>query len=155
MIISTLVNYFYTYKAQTTIISKRKISVCYTSSRRQIFASKRSIIQYPVKNGRIELDSHADTIVAGSNCALLNYTGRECDVSPYTDSYSPIKNVPIVKAATLWQSPNTRQSYILVFNEALYMPDLPNSLINPNQLRHYGAVVQDDPTSEEPLHIRT
>ena len=35
------------------------------------------------------------------------------------------------------------------------MPDLPNSLINPNQLRHYGTVVQDNPTSEEPLHIRT
>ena len=28
-----------------------------------------------------------------------------------------------------------------------------HSLINPNQLRHYGIVVQDDPTSNRPLGI--
>ena len=28
-----------------------------------------------VLNGRIELDSHADTIVFGKNCVVLNYTG--------------------------------------------------------------------------------
>ena len=26
-----------------------------------------------------------------------------------------------------------------------------NSLINPNQLRHFGTRVQDDPTSDRPL----
>ena len=30
--------------------------------------------------GRIELDSHADTIVAGSNCVVLSQSGKECDV---------------------------------------------------------------------------
>lgn len=34
-------------------------------------------------HSRIELDSHADTIVAGTNCVVLNYTGDECDVSPF------------------------------------------------------------------------
>ena len=49
---------------------------------------------------RCELDSHADTIVAGSNCIILNYTGQVCDVSPYRDDYAPVSDVPIVKAAT-------------------------------------------------------
>ena len=69
--------------------------------------------------GRCELDSHADTTVTGCNCIILNYTGKECDVSPYCDDYTPISNVPIVTAITAYQSPSTGQTFILVFNEAL------------------------------------
>ena len=134
-----------------------KVNAYATSKRRNIsqvdnvelFDSKNDIV------GKIELDSHADTIVAGANCIFLHYTGRQCDVSPYDSSYEPVKAVPIVCAATAWQSPYTGQLYILVFNEALWMPKLPNSLINPNQLRYFGTIVQDDPTSTSPLHIRT
>ena len=28
-----------------------------------------------------------------------------------------------------------------------------HTLINPNQMRHYGIQVQDSPTSDEPLYI--
>ena len=31
------------------------------------------------------MDSHADTTVAGKNCAVLQYTDRSCDVSPFSD----------------------------------------------------------------------
>jgi hypothetical protein len=34
----------------------------------------------------LELDSHADTIVCGSNCVIMHFTGKECDVSPYTEA---------------------------------------------------------------------
>ena len=111
---------------------------------------------HSVIHGKCELDSHADTTVAGSNCIILNYTGKVCDVSPYRDDYAPVTGVPIVKAATAWQSPHTGQTYILVFNEALWMGDsLDHTLINPNQLRHYGTAVQDNPTSDKPLSIIT
>ena len=30
-----------------------------------------------------------------------------------------------------------------------------DTLVNPNQMRHFGIVVQDNPTSESSLHIRT
>ena len=76
--------------------------------------------------GRMELDSHADTIVAGANCVALAYTGRVCDVTPYDSSYEPAKGVPIVHAATGWQSPHTGQAYNLILNEALWMPNLPD-----------------------------
>ena len=106
--------------------------------------------------GKMELDSHADTVVLGSNCVILNYTGRECDVSPYTDTYDAIKGVPIVKGATAWTSDLTGKSFILVFNEALWMGDvMEHSLINPNQLRHYGVNVQDNPISATQVHIST
>ena len=69
--------------------------------------------------GKCESDSHADTIAAGANCVVLNYTGKGCDVSPYRDDYEAVKNAPIVNAATAWQSHQTGQTYILVFNGAL------------------------------------
>ena len=71
------------------------------------------------KFGRCELDSHANTIVAGSNCVILQYTRKECNVKPYGDDYESVSNIPIVHAATAWQSTHTEQTYILVFNEAL------------------------------------
>jgi hypothetical protein len=86
---------------------------------------------------RLELDSHADTIVLGRNCIVLAHTGRECDVSPYTDSYESIKGVSIVTGATAWTSQVTGETCILVFNEALWMGEvLEHSLLNPNQMRH-------------------
>ena len=101
-----------------------------------------------------EIDSHADTIVAGSNCVVLQYTGQECDVSPFSDDFKPVKGVPIAHVATAWQSPVSGQTYILVFNEALWMgTTMDHTLLNPNQLRHYGTIVQDNPTLPLPLSI--
>ena len=83
--------------------------------------------------GRLEFDTHADTIVLGANCVILSYTGKECDVSPYTETYESIKNVPVVSGATLWTNKTDGQEFILVFNEALWMGDqLGHTLVNPN-----------------------
>ena len=110
--------------------------------------------QNDVHHGRIELDSHADTTVLGRNCIVLQYTGRECDVSPYTDEYEVIKSVPIMTGATTWTDQDSGQTAILVFNEALWMGDqLENSLVNQNQLRYYGTTVQDNPFSDSPMYI--
>ena len=132
-----------------------QISRIISGARRTSSASKNkpTIVPY---NGRCELDSHADTLVAGRNCVVLGYTGNECEVQPYREDYDSISNVPIATVATAWQSPSTGQCYILVFNEALWMGySLPHSLINPNQLRHFGVHVQDDPSSSRPLSIIT
>ena len=132
-----------------------RISAFSSTSRRTISSTKsKSKSNSKIIHSRIELDSHADSIVAGGNCCIMHYTARECDVSPYRDDYSPIKNVPIVQAATAYQSEYTGQTYILIFNEALWMGDaIPHTLINPNQLRHFGMIVQDNPMSNEPLFI--
>ena len=105
-----------------------------------------------VFDGRIELDTHADTFVAGRNCMLMRFTERVCDVMPYSDDYEPKKGIPIVQAATGYTDANGQRS-ILVFNEALWIPELENSLMNPNQLRHYGVHVQDNPYHQDPMTI--
>ena len=141
------------------LITHRKASIGQINSgQRRICSSaatKRSK-SFTLISGKCELDSHADTTVAGSNCVILQYTGKECDVSPYRDDYESIKGVPIVHAATAWQSPHSGQTYILAFNECLWMGDkMDHSLINPNQLRHFGTIVQDNPMSPKPLSIIT
>ena len=104
--------------------------------------------------GSLELDSHADTTVFGKNFLVIGYTGRECDVMPYTDTYESVKGVPIVTAATAWTCLDSGRTYILVFHEGLWMGEtMENSLINPNQLRAFGCIVQDNPFSGSPLYI--
>ena len=61
-----------------------------------------------------------------------------------------MKDIPIVSAATGFKSANYR-NYILVFHEALYMPDMRHTLINPNQCQHFGLKIQDNPYHENCL----
>jgi hypothetical protein len=133
------------------------VSVNKTSQRRASSVNKNTRKRHHSSDtiyGRMELDSHADTIVLGSNAIIMNYTTRECDVSPYADSYEPIRNVPIVTGATAITSATTGMTYILIFHEAIWMGELlDHSLINPNQLRSNGVEVQDNPFGNVAMHI--
>jgi hypothetical protein len=106
---------------------------------------------------RCEMDSHADTCVAGPNFIVLEFTGEQCDVTPYTTDYQPIINVAVVNAATAFTNELTGETVILHFNQVLWYGKRMNmSLINPNQLRHFGITVSDDPTdSTRPFGIST
>jgi hypothetical protein len=84
-------------------------------------------------SGRCELDLHADTCVAGANFAICEFDGMSCEVSPYTDSYEAMKDVPIVGAATAWTNVEMGETHILYFNQMLwYGGKMPMSLLNPN-----------------------
>ena len=132
----------------------RRLS-CIVSSMRRRKKNKPGVNTSLPSHGRIELDSHADTVVLGSNCVVLHHTGKVCEVSPYTDEYDAITDVPVVRGATLWMDQHTNNEYILVFNEALWMGDtLTHSLINPNQLHAFGTLVQDKPYHTDPLGIK-
>ena len=109
-----------------------------------------SQIEYGSEPGtvaRCEMDSHADTCVAGPNFVVIEFTGEHCDVTPYTADYQPILNISVVNAATAYTDESTGETTILYFNQVLwYGKRMQMSLINPNQLRHYGITVSDDPT---------
>ena len=90
--------------------------------------------------------------MAGTNFTVLSFRDRSCDVAPYTDEYDPNKGIPVVRAETSYTSA-CRRNYILVLNEALWMPELHHFLINPNQLRYSGVKVQDHTYSVEPMKI--
>jgi hypothetical protein len=56
---------------------------------------------------------------------------------------------PIVSMARLYTDVQTGFKYVLVVNEALYMPDLPYSLLNPNQIWYAVNQVFDNPFEHE------
>ena len=100
---------------------------------------------------RTELDSHADTCVAGANTVPLWYADCQVCVSPFIGEYQPLTNVPIASVATAWDHPETGETYLLIINEALYFGDRMNhSLLCPNQLRDFGIRVHDVPTQYDP-----
>ena len=78
------------------------------------------------------MDSHADTCVAGSNCIVLEFTGRHATVEAYSPDY-PSKQVPSATVATAYDCPTSGASYVLIVNEALYFGgNLTFSLLCPN-----------------------
>lgn len=101
--------------------------------------------QVPGTRARNELDTRADTICVGANWRLLSTTGQCCNVHGFHSDFNAIQDVPVARAATAIQDENGA-TYILIVNEALYFgPSLDHSLINPNQIRHFGIPVSDDP----------
>ncbi len=96
--------------------------------------------------GLTEMDSHADTACLGRNFWVISHTDRVCEVSPYHPDYPPMSDVPIVQAATAYDDPESGETFVLVVNQGLYLGEaLQNSLLNPNQLRAHGVVVDDIP----------
>jgi len=94
-----------------------------------------------------ELDSHADTSVAGPNFAVIEYTNQVCNVLPFSKHYANWENVPIVKTATAYDDENTGTTYILILGQALYFGDeVKTSLLCPNKMRSNGVIVDVIPT---------
>ena len=131
------------------------------SSIRKVSKNKTAKAEYQhrsqsTSHGRIELDTHADTTVLGSNCVILSYTGKECEVSPYSSQYKAVWSIPVVTGAMVWTNAKDGTAYLLVFHESLWMSNkLDHTLVNPNQLRAYGVSVQDNPFDVKPLSITT
>ena len=62
-----------------------------------------------------------------------------------------MKDVPIATVATGITTDDGRV-YVLVFNEVLYFGDtMDHTLVNPNQIRHYGVSVSNNPFDEDKL----
>ena len=99
--------------------------------------------------GNSNLDSHADTTVAGSNCLLLEETGRMVNVRPFHNASSGFKNIPIATVATLYEDKHG-QPHILIIHEALWFGDTATTLLNPNQIRSHGLIVNDVPRQFDP-----
>ena len=75
---------------------------------------------------------------------MLSSTGQTCDVKGFHDNFEVIKDVPIARVATAYKD-SDGMTYILIINEALYFgQEMDHSLINPNQIRHFGIPVSDN-----------
>ena len=96
---------------------------------------------------RSELDSHANMCVF-----------KTCSVTPFSDSLGQAKDVPICDIAVAYDSivDGVHETLILIFRNALCIPEMGNNLIPPFILREAGHTVNDcpkfqlqDPTTED------
>lgn len=106
--------------------------------------------------GRNEMDTHADTGVAGKNWRPVEYTGEQVEVQPYSKEYAAIRDIPIAKCATVWTDQETGIDWLLLADQMLWFGDrLDHSLLNPNQMREFGITVRDNPFGDDGLGITT
>ena len=85
-------------------MNKTKIAAFISNNRRNISSStvnKKNNLTINIMHGQSELDSHADSSVAGFNYCIMHYTIHECDVSPYQDDYEPINMYQLFKPPQL------------------------------------------------------
>jgi hypothetical protein len=114
--------------------------------------------QASVACGELELNSHAaDTTTCGSNCIIMNFTGKECNVPPLTDACKAFKSVLTAQAATTHDNPKTGETSILTLHEATWIMGnkMDHILVNRDQLRVNGITAQDDPFAQAPIFIAT
>jgi hypothetical protein len=65
----------------------------------------------------------------------MDYTDTKVNVSPFSDSYEAIKDIPIATVAMAWDDLETGEVIVLYIHEALYFGDnMSHMLLCPNQL---------------------
>ncbi len=96
-------------------------------------------------SSRTELDSHANMVVVGNNCLVIEWSGRTANVNPFTSDYEALPEVPIVDAAVMYECPISGKEHILLVRNALHVPAMEQNLIPPFVMREAGIVVNDTP----------
>ncbi len=92
----------------------------------------------------VELDSHADTCLVGSN--VLAVHNHECFVDVYGfDKETRHANASTVDAAIAYEDPITHSTVILMINQAIKIDSMHNVLICPMQCRVHGTKVNECP----------
>lgn len=116
----------------------------------QIASMIATTVNLSIDYSSLELDSHADTACVGPECSILSVTEKVCRVNAYHPRYNAFEDIPVVQAATAHDDPETGITYILVINQALQIPGMGVTLLNPNQLRANGIIINDIPIHLSP-----
>jgi hypothetical protein len=113
--------------------------------RRRLHANKTRARISIISTRHVGRMSHTSSC-AGANWSLMELTGKLCDVNPFFASYQPVQEIPVAKCCTVWTDQTDSIKYLLVGDQMLWFgTQMPNSLLNPNQMRAYGIGVYDDP----------
>ena len=94
---------------------------------------------------RCDLDSHADTCVFGRHCRVLHTYSHTLNVTGFHSSMKTLKNVHVACVCVAYDCASTMNTYILVFDQCLYIPSLDVNLLCVDQMRDHGLTVNDVP----------
>ena len=93
------------------------------------------------------IDSHADTTCVNKHAFIESIVeGFTVDAIPFDKSIGKLTDLPIVNAVYAYDHPVEMTTYLLRFNHAIYVKNMDNALLCPNQAREHGIIVDDVPT---------
>ena len=93
------------------------------------------------KEGRLELDSHADSPVVGQGALEVRDCGRTVLVGGFSDELGQPMRVRVIDAVVMFEDETNGESYLLVIRNALSVPSMNHHLIPPFMMRLAGLEV--------------
>jgi len=94
---------------------------------------------------RTELDSHSNMVVLGKNCTVFDDMGLTCTVNTFTKAAGKIERVPILDAVLAYDCPHLAKTFVLLFRNALYIPEIQHNLLPPFIVREAGHQLDECP----------
>ena len=95
---------------------------------------------------RLGMDSHADTSCVNKHAYIETIVdGMTVDAIPFDSQLGKMSNLPIVHAIFAYDDIHTSTTTLLRINNAIYIKDMDNSLLCPNQAREFGTIIDDVP----------
>ena len=91
----------------------RKISTLYNPKTTQHNTTQQN------KIAQSEIANHAEPTCFGSNFTAIHFTGAHFEVSPFSEQYTNMTNIPVATTATAWDDPNSGETTILLFHQGL------------------------------------
>jgi hypothetical protein len=93
----------------------------------------------------LDLDSHADMAVLGSNCFVFEENGKTVNVFSYDPELSSMARNVISGSCFAYDDPCSGRVILLIVHQGLHIPHLGYSLIQPFQMRENDVIVNDRP----------
>ena len=95
---------------------------------------------------KMGMDSHADTTCLKKHASVESVIeGFTVDAIPFDDSIGKMSNLPIVHAIYAYKDPESLRTFLLQFNNTIYIKNMKDALLFPNQARKHGEIVDDVP----------
>ena len=95
---------------------------------------------------RMGMDSHADTTCVNKHAYIESVIeGITVDAIPFDSSMGKMSDLPVVNAIYAYDDPDSLQTILLRFNNSIYIKDMKNALLCPNQARENGIIINDVP----------
>ena len=95
---------------------------------------------------RLGIDSHADTTCLNKHAHIeCTHHGMTVDTVPFSGELGTLKSLPIIDGILAFDHPTTMETILLRARNSIYIKDMENCLLCPNQARASGVIVDDVP----------
>ena len=95
---------------------------------------------------RMGMDSHADTTCINKHAYIESIIeGLTVDAIPFDALIGKMSNLPIVNTIYAYDDPDSMHTILLRFNNSIYIKEMENALLYPNQARENGIIINDVP----------